>query len=198
MQETPDAAAPPEEIRCAECGTALGEGQDRETTEDGVFCRPCFNNLTAQLQQVISAQGQDINYSMAVLGGLLGGAVGVVAWWGFTVLTKIHFGLVAVVIGLTVGKGITLLSGGKRSVNLQVVSVVISAVSFFYASYLVNRTFILKALAEEGHTMSLPFIPNPALFIDVLMAGFNFMDVIFLAIVVYEAWKIPAPFKLAA
>ena len=45
--------------------------------------------------------------------------------------------------------------------------------------------------------MSLPFIPNLALYIDVLMAGFGFMDVVFLAIVVYEAWKIPAPIKLA-
>jgi hypothetical protein len=198
MQDTPDAAAPPEDVRCAECGTVLSEGQDRETTEDGVFCRPCFNNLTAQLQQVISAQGQDINYSMAVLGGVLGAVVGVVAWWGFTVVTKISFGLVAVVIGLTVGKGVTMLTGGKRSVNLQIVSVVISAVSYFYATYLVNRTFILQAFAEEGHTMSLPFVPNLTLFIDVLMAGFGVMDVVFLAIVVYEAWKIPAPIELAA
>ncbi len=94
MEHTPEAPAPPDEVRCAECGTLLGEGQDRETTEGGVFCRPCFNNLTEHLQQAINAQETDINYSMAVVGGLAGGAVGVLTWWGFTVLTHVAFGLV--------------------------------------------------------------------------------------------------------
>jgi formylmethanofuran dehydrogenase subunit E len=47
-----DAENPPvpaEQLTCAECGTRIDEGQDREVTDDGVFCRPCFNNLTAQL-----------------------------------------------------------------------------------------------------------------------------------------------------
>ena len=52
--------AEPGEVRCAECGTALAEGQDRETTDNGVFCRPCFNNLTAQLQQVLEDQGREV------------------------------------------------------------------------------------------------------------------------------------------
>ena len=92
--------AEPETIRCSECNSALTEGQDRETTEDAVFCRPCFNNLTAQLQQAVAQQGQDINYPMAAVGGLAGAAVGVLVWWGFTVVTNISFGLVAVVIAL--------------------------------------------------------------------------------------------------
>ena len=103
------------EARCAECSTLLSEGQDRETTGGGVFCRPCYNNLTVQLHQVLEAQGTGINYSMAVVGGLAGGAVGVLAWWGFTVLTRIAFGLVAVVIGFTVGWGVVRLAGNKRT-----------------------------------------------------------------------------------
>jgi hypothetical protein len=193
MDETPETAAP-EEVRCSECQTLLNEGQDRITTEEGaVFCRPCFDGLTAQLQQTIEAQSTDINYSMAVVGGLAGGGVGIVAWWGFTVLTNISFGLVAVVIGFTVGKGIVMLTGGKRSVNLQFLSVVISTVSFVYANYLVTRSFILQA--EPG--LTLPWIPDPALMFIVTQAGFSFMDIVFLAIVVYEAWKIPAPIRLA-
>lgn len=182
------------EVRCAECGSTLTEGQDRETTENGVFCRPCFNNLTAQIQQVLEAQGRDVNYSMAVLGGILGGAAGVLVWWGFTVVTNVAFGLVAVVIGFTVGKGILLLTGGKRSVALQGISVSIAALSFVYASYLVNRSFILKQLTEQG--LTLPLVPDPQLFVQVLQAGFSFMDVVFAAIVVYEAWKLPAPMRI--
>ncbi len=188
--------AEPEAVRCAECDTVLSAGQDRETTEDAVFCRPCFNNLTAQLQQAVAAQSQDINYSMAAIGGLLGAAIGVLVWWGFTVVTNIAFGLVAVVIGFAVGKGVVMASGNKRSQGLQITSVIIATLGFVYASYLVTRSFVLKALAEEGREVVLPWIPTPDVLITVLQLGFGFMDVVFLAIVVYQAWKMPAPLRI--
>jgi hypothetical protein len=191
-------AAGSSEARCAECNTLLGTGQDRETTTGGTFCRPCFNNLSAQLQQVVESQGRDVNYSLAVVGGLLGAAVGVLVWWGFTVLTGIAFGLVAIVIGFTVGHGVVRLSGGKRSAGLQGVSVAIAALAFFYASYLVNRTFIHRAMAERGEPVTLTLLPDPQLFFNVVQAGFNVMDLVFLGIVVYEAWKIPKPIRLGA
>jgi hypothetical protein len=187
----------PQEVRCAECGTVLFEGQDRQTTDGGTFCRSCFERLTSQVHQAIAAQGTDVNYSMALTGGLAGAVVGVAAWWGFTVLTEYALGLVAVVIGFTVGKGVTLLAGGKRHRNLQIMSVAIAGPSFFYASYLVNRTFVLKYYAAQGESVVLPLVPAPDLFLNLVMTNFGIMDLVFLAIVVYEAWRIPAPFKLA-
>jgi len=101
-----------------------------------------------------------------------------------------------VVIGFTVGKGVVILSGHKRARGLQILSAVISTLSFFYATYLVNRTFILRAYAEEGEELVIPLIPSLDMFFNVARAGFGIMDVVFLAIVVYEAWKIPAPVTL--
>jgi len=183
-------------VQCAECGTELVEGQDRQQTDDAVFCRPCFDRLTQVVGQAINAQGQDINYSMAFVGGLAGAALGALVWWGFTVVTNISFGLVAIVIGFAVGKGVTMLSGGKRHLNLQIMSVVISTLGFAFAKYLVNRTFILQAYAEAGEAIELALLPNPELFYGVVTAGAGVMDLVFLAIVVYEAWKIPAPLQL--
>lgn len=198
MNETGSQVGEEREIRCAECNTMLAEGMDREETDDGVFCRPCFNNLMAVLQQAQARQSEGINYPVAVVGGLAGGVLGALVWWGFTVITNIAFGLVAVVIGFAVGKGITILSGDKRSRGLQVISVVIAISSFLYAGYLVNRTFIIKFFSEQGEEVLLPLLPDLATFIQVLQTGFELFDLIFLAIVVYEAWKIPAPFKLAS
>jgi hypothetical protein len=186
-----------EEVRCAECGTVLQEGQDREVTEGGVFCRHCFESLSAQLQQVVDGQGQDVNYGAAIVGGVAGAALGAAAWWGFTVMTHIAFGLVAVLIGVGVGKGVVMASGNKHHLNLQVLSAGISAVAYFYASYLVNRTFIHRAFAERGETAVLPLVPGPDLLFRVVSLSFDLMDLVFLAIVLYEAWKIPAPLKLA-
>jgi len=185
-------------VQCSECGTTLIEGQDRQQTDDAVFCRPCFERLTHEVNRALEAQGQDINYAMALVGGLGGAALGALVWWGFTVMTNIAFGLVAIVIGFAVGKGVTMLAGHKRHRNLQIMSIVIAVAGFAYASFLVNRTFILKAFAEEGQHIELGLLPNPELLYRVIMAGASPMDLVFLAIVAYEAWKIPAPLRLAA
>jgi len=198
MDESHEPMAEPAETRCLECGTTLSEGQDREVTDNGSFCRPCFNNLTATLQQAVAEQGRDINYSMALVGGLAGAAAGVAVWWGFTVVTGIAFGLVAIVIGIAVGKGIVMLTG-KRHRNLQILSTAISALAFFYATYLVNRTFIIRAYAEEGQQVELPLVPlDPELAYHVISAGFGIMDLVFLGIVVWQAWKIPEPVQLVS
>ena len=186
-----------EEVNCAECGVLLTEGQDREETEGGFFCRPCFDELRAQVREAWESQGKDINYPMAMVGALLGAVVGVFVWWGFTVVTEIGFGLVAVVIGLAVAKGATLFSGNKRSSGLQGLSVAVSTIAFFWASYLVNRTFILQAYAQKEQEVALPWLPSLDLLVDVVGIDFGVMNLVFLGIVVYEAWKIPAPIRMA-
>ena len=192
--DTPADATVPNPERCGECQKLLAAGEDRETTARGVFCRSCFSNLSAVIDRAIEAQGQDITNPLAVLGGVAGGAVGALAWWGFTVLTEYNLGLVAIVIGIGVGKGIIWCTGGKRARSLQLLSVVLAALAFVYASYLVDRSFILRALGAVGQT--LPLLPGPGLFVEILRAGFQPFDLVFLGITVYEAWKIPAPFKL--
>ncbi len=42
----------------------------------------------------------------------------------------------------------------------------------------------------------LPLIPTPEVLFTVIQLGFGFMDVVFLAIVVYQAWKMPAPMRI--
>src|SRR5262249_55724699 len=105
----------------------------------------------------------------------------------FTVMTKIAFGLVAVVIGFAVGFGVTKFSGNKRSVGLQVMAVIVAALSFFYASYLVNRTFVQKALLAGGQANAPPPVPRPGLFFRRVSLDFGMMDLFSLAIVLYQA-----------
>jgi len=141
---------------------------------------------------------EDINYPRAVLGAVLGGVVGVLAWWGFTVLTKIGFGLVAVVIGFLVGQGTTRFAGGKRSVGLQAVSVAVGVLSFLVAVYLVNMTFINEALVQRGESWRVTFPPARLdMFYKVAALNFGIMKLVFLGIVAYEAWIIPRPVKLS-
>jgi hypothetical protein len=136
-----------------------------------------------------------VNYPLSTLGGLLGGAVGVLAWWGFTVMTKISFGLVAVVIGYAVGHGVLRIGGYRRAVGLQVISATIAALSFVTASFLVTRSFYNISAVEQGFEL-LPLVPPLPVLIEVLKMGGSPMDLLYLGIVLYEAWRIPAPMRL--
>ena len=187
---------PDEQKTCERCAAVLSGGQDQAVTADGALCRSCADSLRSERNRDAEEQGRGVNYPGALLGALLGGSIGVLAWYTITVWTNIAFGLVAILIGIAVGKGATLFAGGRSSRGVQVMSLIVAAVSFFYASYLVNRTFIQQALAQEGKESFLPVLPNPALFVGVISIGFNAFNLLFLAIVLWEAWKLSAPAKV--
>ena len=181
---------------CAQCGKALSP-DDTVHAGGKTFCRSCYAELRAHLDAAVQAMSSNVNYVNAAIGAVLGGAAGVLLWWAFTVVTKISLGLVAIAIGFAVGWGTVRFAGGKRSGGLQILSVTVAALSYLVATYLVNMTFINRALAEQGESSRVTFPPPTFLLLGrVLTAGFGVMDVVFLAIVVYEAWKIPRPIRL--
>lgn len=186
----------PEE-HCAECGKLLA-ANDRVAAGDRVFCTSCHAMLRQQIETAVSAMSEDINYVNATLGAVVGGAAGVTLWWGITVTTHWSIGLIAVALGWAVGWGTVQFSGGKRSQGLQVLSAAVACVSWVVASYLVNMTFINRNFAEKGDTFRVPFPPTSLdMAAKVIGAGFGVMDVVFLAIMAWEAWKFPRPLRLA-
>lgn len=195
MSEPLNEATAPAAPTCAQCGKTL-EGDDRVSSGGKDFCRSCYGSLRAELEHAVSSQSSDINYVNATLGAALGATVGALAWWGFTALTHWAIGLLAVAIGFLAGHGAVRFAGGKRSGGLQAVSIAAALISYFFATYLVNMTFINKAFADRGEATRLGFPPNFEVLFGVVSLNFGIMDVVFLAIAVYEAWKIPRPFQL--
>ena len=194
-----DAAAPsdaPPAGVCAQCGRALGPN-DTVVAHDRSFCRGCYEVLLEEVRRGVATMTTDIDYPRALLGAVAGGVAGVVLWWGVTVLTNVAFGLVAVAIGWLVAQGAVRLSGDKRSTGLQVLAVAVSLVSFAVASYLVNMTFINKELARRAVVERIPFPPESvAQFTAVVSLGFGVMDLVFLGILLWQAWVIPRPPQL--
>jgi hypothetical protein len=198
MSETaePSTGTPPPAGSCAQCSRTL---MAEESVESGGkwFCRDCYASLRAELEAAIAGMSTGVDYPKATAGALLGGAAGALAWWGFTVLTHIAFGLFAVAIGFLAGRGAVIFSGGKRSRGLQVISVGAAILSYAVATYLVNRTFINNALAAQGEAFRVELTPQSVgLFVRVVAADLGVMDLVFLAIAVWEAWRIPRPLSL--
>jgi hypothetical protein len=181
---------------CARCEKALTD-TDRVEASGRAYCRGCYETLRYELRRAVEATSKDVNYPMAVLGALVGGALGVLLWWGFTVVTNFALGLVAIAIGFLVAQGAMRLAGGKRTVGIQILCVVVAGVAFFVATYLVNMTFINRLLATRGELWRIPYVPpNVVLFYRVVGTGFGIMDLVFLGIVMWEAWIIPRPLRL--
>jgi hypothetical protein len=192
----PQSPAPGVEARCAQCSRLLTP-EDTVMAGGKTFCRACYAELRGQLETAVQAMSSDVNYVNAALGAVLGGIGGVLAWWGFTVLTHLSVGLVAIAIGFAVGWCTVRFAGGKRSGGLQALSVIVATLSYCVATFLVNMTFINRALAEQHEAMRIAFPPqNLDVLVRVMSTNFGVMDLVFLAIVVYEAWKIPRPIRL--
>ena len=181
---------------CAECGKLLSPG-DRVAAGDKVFCSSCHAMLREQLTTAVRAMSEDINYPTAAFGAVLCGLGGAMVWWGVTVASGWSLGIVAVGVGWAAGWGTLRFSGGKRSQSLQVLSASVAAGCWVLASYLVSMTFINKSLAAANESFRVPFPPaSLEMFVDVMKSGFGIMDVVFLAIMVWEAWKFPRPIAL--
>ena len=179
--------------RCAQCDKLITP-DDRVATGDRVFCRHCYEQLRMELETAAQAMSEDINYGNALLGAVLGGIVGVLVWWGFTAATKWSLGLIAVGVGWAVGWGTVRFAGGKRSRGLQILSATVAVASWTVANFLVNATFVNHSLAEKGDAVRVGIPPESLdLFIRVVSVNFGIMDVVFLAIMVWEAWKFPRP-----
>ncbi len=177
---------------CAQCQETISSG-DEIQTENAVFCSTCYGQLKNALDDALVSQGQGINFMGAVAGGLAGSLLGALAWWGFVTATNIQFGLVAVLIGWGAGKGVVVFSGHRRAFSLQLISVALAAVGYALASYWVMRTLIQNYAEANNMIGNMPLFPDPALLIDVVSSGFEMFDFIFLAIVLWQAWKMPAP-----
>ena len=183
---------PAADLRCLECERALSPGEPRREVEEGVFCERCFRQIRDVIVRYVAAQSEGVDYGVAAAGALAGGALGAAVWWGFTVGTGVSFGLVALVIGYGVGHGVLRATGHKRSRNLQILSASVAGLAWVVASFLVTRTLILEHQAD----VAIPLVPDVGTFIAGVSAGFQPFDLIFLGIVLMQAWRLPAPMKL--
>jgi hypothetical protein len=188
----------PAAVVCAQCELPIADGE-AILASGRHFCASCYAQLRAALEQIAAFSSSNVNYPGAALGATLGGAAGAVIWWGFTVITHVGLGLVAVVIGYLAGHGAMRLAGNKRTQALQAIAALAAAVSFFAASYLVNMTLINEHLASRGDAFRVPFPPaSLAQTVQVISIGFQLMDMVFLVIVVMQAWSIPRPLRVPA
>jgi hypothetical protein len=124
--------------------------------------------------------------SALVLGGVAA-ALGAAAYYGIAALTGMEFGLIAIVVGIVVGKAVRVGAGSYAKKRYRALAVLLT-----YAS--ITATYVPFVL--EG-APDMPVV-GAAIFAFVLpgmmlMDLENLLGLIILAIGVYEGWKFSAP-----
>lgn len=123
----------------------------------------------------------------AVLAGLAAAVVSALVWYGIVVLTNYQIGLVAVGVGFLVGLAVTVGSGGRRGLPLQIVSVAITLPAMALGEYLVVRHFVA---AEQA----VPWLLPPGVMLKLVVAGLEAdpLTLLFWAIALWTAFKLPS------
>jgi hypothetical protein len=126
--------------------------------------------------------------------GLAAAAAGAIGWFLTVLLTDAQYGVVAVAVGLLVGKAVVVGSGAAYCRRLQLVSVGATLAGLIASQYLIGRHFLAAVVAEEGGG-SVPVLLDPgdaiALVRDSL--GADWWTLVFWVLALWPAWRLPAP-----
>jgi hypothetical protein len=131
-------------------------------------------------------------YGRSLLFAVLGGALGALIWFAVVTATDLKLGIVAIGVGILVGRGAVFGAGGRGGQGIALLSVVVAIVAMGVGEYLMVNHAVLKYMA--GHQIAAPasgFI-GLDLFAKVYGADFGFMDLVFYGIGAHQAWRQPA------
>jgi Septum formation/Domain of unknown function (DUF4352) len=126
--------------------------------------------------------------------GLAAAAAGAIGWFLTVLIDDTQYGVVALAVGLLVGKAVVAGSGAAYSRRLQLVSVGVTLAGLIASEYLIGRHFLPAAVAEEGGG-SVPVLlaPSDAIVLVRDSLAADWWTLGFWALALWPAWRIPAP-----
>jgi len=140
-----------------------------------------------QVQMLMQQIRDNQNLLLGVVGGVVAAGIGAAIWALITVVANYQIGWMAVGVGLLVGYAVRVCGKGIDK-TFGLVGAVLSLLGCFSGNLLTTCILISRH-------QNIPFLHilnglNPELIIRLTEATFNFMDLLFYAIAVYEGYKV--------
>jgi hypothetical protein len=133
------------------------------------------------------------NFAAAIPAGLAAALVGAVLWAAFVYLTGIKLGLIALAIGAMVGLAVRKVGHGLDP-QFGVLGGVCAALGWALGTVLCDVAFIAKDVDQPFFTVLANLgIARSA---SIAIGSADFMDIVFLAIAVYEGYKLAFRYRL--
>lgn len=180
---------------CAECSTPIGLGDEhfiikatKKKEKDTFLCAQCL----AKLETALEEETRSPNILRAFGLGLAGAVVAGFIWYFFVTLTGWQIGIIAILMGWLVGQGVVWGAGHKRGTPLRWISVLLTLVAIFFSEYLIFNHFF----HEAGLVGNLPIDRFFEVYGAYLGEGAGFLDILFFAIALWQAYATPGRRKL--
>lgn len=186
-EAAPNVAAAPARC-CVSCQTAI---VDRYyALGDKLLCTPCHAKVLA----AVDARLASGSFGAAVLRGSGAALLGAIISYTFTAVTDIQLGLVAILVGYLVGKGVAQGSKGKGGLGYQAL-----AIGLTYLSIVL--TFLpemYRAIHADGHAGILATMLTGvlSLFLPIIVAFKAPLSGLIYGFSLYEAWKLNRAVRL--
>lgn len=180
---------------CAQCQTPIPAGEPSMTVDAGTLCMPCYDALRAEVQRQVQALTSNINYPLAFAGNAAGAAVGAGIYAASVALSGWDIALVAIAIPWLGVRAQALVIGPKRSQALQVMTIALS-LGFFAISRVLTAWMVFNDMAAEQGMETIPLAMLPLASIDLLFAIAQPLDLLWVGIVAYEAWRLSKPYQI--
>jgi hypothetical protein len=85
-----------------------------------------------------------------VVGGLVGAIIASALWFAVVAVTNWQIGLVAIIVGLIVGKAVVFGAGGRASIPLVAVSAALTLAALVASEYLIVYHFVAQEFGTDG------------------------------------------------
>jgi hypothetical protein len=174
-------ATPSSGPACVACSRPLTDTY--HTLNDRVLCEPCRRRLESEWTSASGAA----RVLPAFLWGLGGAILGAALYYGVLALTGYEIGLIALVVGWLVGRGVRQGSGGRGGALYQAMAIVLT-----YASIVSTYVPMLAQDPEAAATSPLVLFLMAATipFLTPFVAtGQGLIGLLILAFALYEAWR---------
>ena len=133
---------------------------------------------------------------LAVIGGVLAAVIGGAVWGEIVIYSGYEVGFVAWAIGLLAGAAVVFFSRGRKGTPLQVLAVVSSITGIVIGKYVTFYHFLAIAVAKKYGEMAaakLSILSGDVVnfFVHNVSSMLNGYDVVWVALAVITAWRIP-------
>lgn len=172
---------------CSQCLKPLSGSY--YSANGGVLCSACGENLTRTL-----ADGVDpTRLIKATAFGLVGGAIGSGIYYAILAITGYEIGLVAILVGYLVGRGMQMGSGGQGGWAYQAIAVALTYVAIVVTYIpMILRAFREAQIEPPLGTLFLIAIKAP------VMAGVeNIIGMLIIGFALFQAWKMTRRVEVA-
>ena len=130
----------------------------------------------------------------AVAGAVVAAILGGIIWGQIVLWTDYEIGWMAIGMGAVTGFAALVVSGGKRGLLIQVVAVGAALFGVAFGKYFIYVTLVRENLMPAGSPSRFSLLFEEAMvqaFIEDASLVFGFFDLLWVALAVYTAWRIP-------